>query len=246
MSDVGFREKGRKVFAQRRRRDKGWRRHVSSWFAFDSLFPLCVKKKRKVVARRRRRDKGGRRHVSSWFAFDSLFPLCVKKKEKFSPEEDEGTKGEKACFLLVCLRFFVSFVCEKKEERFSREEDEGTKGGEGMLPVGLPSILCFLFMQKRKKSFRPKKTKGQRVEKGCFLSVCLRPFISFVCEKKVFARRRRRDKGWRRDASSWFAFDSLFPFYAKKEEKFSSEEDEGRIKIAEGMFLLLCLCFLLI
>jgi len=47
-----------------------------------------------------------------------------KKREKsFRPKKTKGQRGEKACFLLACLRFFVSFVCEKKEERFSREED---------------------------------------------------------------------------------------------------------------------------
>jgi hypothetical protein len=112
---------------------------------FDPLFPLCVKKGRKVFARRRRRDKGWRRDASCRCAFDPLFPLCVKKRKKgFRAKKTKGQRVEKACFLLVCLRFFVSFVCEKKEERFSPEEDEGTKGGEGMLPLGLPSILCFL------------------------------------------------------------------------------------------------------
>jgi hypothetical protein len=72
--------------------------------------------------------------------------VCEKRKKGFRPKKTKmkGQRVEKGCFLLVCLRSFISFVCEKKEERFSREEDEGTKGGEGMLPVGVPSILYFL------------------------------------------------------------------------------------------------------
>jgi hypothetical protein len=71
----------------------------------------------------------------------------VKKRKKgFRAKKTKGQRVEKACFLLVCLRFFVSFVCEKKEERFSPEEDEGTKGGEGMLPPAVPLILYFLCM----------------------------------------------------------------------------------------------------
>jgi hypothetical protein len=86
-------------------------------------------------------------------------------------------------------------VCEKEEERFSPEEDEGTKGGEGMLPPAVPSILYFLCVKKRKKGFRAKKTKGQRVEKGCFLLVCLRFFVSFVCEKKKERFSSEEDEG---------------------------------------------------
>jgi len=59
---------------------------------------------------------------------------------------------------------------KKGRRRFPHKENEGTKVGEGVFPLSVPSILCFLSRKKKKgrRRFSHKENEGTKVGEEVF------------------------------------------------------------------------------
>src|SRR6185312_5432027 len=149
---------------------------------FGSSFPSGEEEEEGFFAQRRRRDKVREGIVPAWCGFGSSFPSGEEEEEGFFAQRRRRDKVREGIIPAWCA-FASSFTsCEEKEKKgFSHKEDEGTKSAKGLFRLGVPLVLCFLGVKKkRRRVFHTKKTKGQSGRRDYSDLVCLRFFVYLV------------------------------------------------------------------